>query len=115
MAAGQSQVGGGYGQRILHAAIAQGAIPGTTQIVAADGGGARIKLVSYVFTLGLLGTFKWQSNATDLSGPMDVSGTGGVVAPAGKHPYMETAPGEALKITTTLGGANGHISYVLEK
>lgn len=113
--AGQSPVGSSYGQNIQHAAISQGAAPGTTSIVAAAGAGLKIKVVSYVFTMGLLGTLQWKSNATPISGPLDIATTGGVVAPAGKHPYMETAPNEPLQITTTLGGANGHLSYVVEK
>lgn len=111
----QKPVGSAYGKEIFHAPIAQGAVPGTTTLVAGDAGGLRIQVVSYVFTMGLLGTFKFKSDTTDLTGPMDIGGTGGVVAPAGKYPYLTTAPGEPLKITTTLGAANGHLSYVLEK
>lgn len=104
----------GFGKTLQFAVINQGAA-GTTEIVAAVGG-QRIKLVSYAFTLSILGTAKWRSGAaTDMSGPMDIAATGGVaIAGDVANPLAQTVVGEALNIVTTLGAARGHISYFTE-
>lgn len=111
----QSQVGGEYGKFIRHVAVNQGGAAGTTVLVTADSGGRLIKVVSYIIVLSADGTLRFDSDAVPMTGAMTISAKGGVVAPAGKHPYLATGPGEELRITTTGGGANGHLSYVVER
>ena len=97
---------------LLFTTIAQGAA-GTTQLVAADTT-RRIKVVSYAFTMSLAGTAKF-TGAADLTGAMTLATNGGVSAISGQFDWMfQTSVNAALSIVTTVGAANGHMSYFLE-
>ena len=103
----------GQGKTLLFATIAQGAA-GTTELVAAQGGSNKIKVVSYAFTLSLAGTAKFTGTA-DLTGAFDIAASGGavVVGQPASH-LFETAANAALSIVTTLGAARGHLAYFVE-
>lgn len=102
----------GQGRTLLFATIAQ-SVAGTTQLVAADAT-KKIKVVSYVFTLSLAGTVKFTGTA-DLTGAMTFAANGGASAMAAPSAhFLETAVNAALSIVSTVGAANGHISYFLE-
>ena len=102
----------GQGRTLLFAAISQG-VAGTTQLVAADAT-KKIKVVSYVFTLSLAGTVKFTGTA-DLTGAMTFAANGGASAMAAPSAhFFESAVNAALSIVSTIGAANGHISYFLE-
>ena len=102
----------GQGKTLLFAAITQ-SVAGTTQLVAADST-KKIKVVSYVFTLSLAGTVKFTGTA-DLTAAMTFAANGGASAIGAPSAHiMETAVNNALSIVSTVGAANGHISYFLE-
>lgn len=103
----------GQGKTLLFVAIAQ-AVAGTTQLVAAQGAGLKVKVVSYVFMLSLAGTAKFTGTA-DLTGAFDVAASGGVSAVGQPSAHLfETAANAALSIVTTIGAARGHLSYFVE-
>lgn len=92
--------------------IAQGA-PGTTEIIAAPAANTyrQIVVVSYVVSMAAAGTFKWNDGVGDLSGAMDAVQAGGVSA--GHDPLIVVARARPLNIVSTVGGANGHLTYYL--
>jgi hypothetical protein len=103
----------GQGKTLLFAAI--NAAPGTTTIVAAQGVGLKIKVVSYVFTMSLAGTVKFLDDTADMSGAMNFAAQGGAVVLGQPSDHiMETTANNNLKITTTTGTATGHMSYIVE-
>ena len=103
----------GEGKTLLFAAIAQ-SVAGTTELVAAQGTGQKIKVVSYIFTISLAGTVKFTGTA-DLTGAMDIAASGGAVVIGRPTSYLfETTANAALSIVTTLGAARGHLSYFVE-
>src|SRR3990167_7664945 len=98
----------GQGKTLVFAAISQGSA-GTTELVAAQGGVLKIKVVSYVFTMSLAGTAKFTGTA-DLTGAMDILASGGaVVLGQPSAPLFQTSANAALSIVTTTGAAKGHI------
>jgi hypothetical protein len=104
----------GAGRTLIFAPIAQGS-PGTTQLVAADASGNRIKVVNYVIVMSATGTAKFSDGSGDLTGAMPLSINGGIAAPSQPHsPWFQTAANSALSIVTTGGAATGHIAYFLE-
>ena len=103
----------GQGKALLFVAIAQVAA-GTTELVAAQGGSNKIKVVSYAFTLSLAGTAKFTGTA-DLTGAFDIAASGGAVVVGQPSSHLfETAANAALSIVTTLGAARGHLAYFVE-
>jgi hypothetical protein len=103
----------GQGTFLQYGVITQ-AGAGTTQLVAAQGGSLKIKVVSYVFTMSVTGTAKFSATA-DLTGVMDISATGGaVVLGQPSVPLFETGANQSLSIVTTGGSAKGHFSYFVE-
>lgn len=81
----------------------------TTAVVAAQTG-KRIVLVNVVLTVASGQTIVWKSGTTVLSGAIE----SGYTAGDSNAGLLETAPGEALNITTTSTGAvRGHITYVV--
>lgn len=115
---GSNVIGGvnqvtGQGRTLLFVPIAQ-AVAGTTQLVAAQGGALKIKVVSYAFTLSIAGTVKF-TGAADLTGAFDLAANGGVAAIGQPSAHLfETAANAALSIVSTLGAAKGHIGYFVE-
>lgn len=112
---GMSAGGGGRTRRptIFFAPIAQSGA-GTTTLVAGQTG-LKIKITSYVVELSAAGTFKFQSNGTDLSGAMSFSTDAGASSVGGEFSaIMGCELGESFKIVSTGAPANGHLSYYLE-
>jgi hypothetical protein len=111
-------MGGGGGGRtrrptIFFAPIAQSGA-GTTTLVAGQAG-LKIRITSYVVELSAAGTFKFQSDNTDLSGAMSFSTDAGASSVGGEFSaILGCEAGESFKIVTTLAPANGHLSYYLE-
>jgi len=92
------------------AAIAQGAA-GTTSIVTGVTG-KKVYVTGYSITLDAAGTLKFTETAGDLTGPLSIALDGGLATSGGPHPVLWTSTaGEALKITTVTGKANGWITY----
>lgn len=103
----------GEGRDIKQAAISVGV--GTTELVAAISGKV-IYVVSYVFVLAADGTVKFTDGVADLTGAMDISAKGGVVA-AGRPSspwFWAQATNRAVSIVTTGGAARGHLTYFAE-
>lgn len=88
--------------------------PGTTLLLAADSGKVH-KLIGIIVTMSATGTLKFIDSSGDLSGPMDVSATGGFIQPPQKNPIVQTgAVNRSISIVTTLGKANGTAILVSE-
>lgn len=101
----------GQGQKLYYAPISVSS--GTTQLVAAQGAGKRIQVVSYTFVVSTAGTVKFTDADTDLSGAMSCAANGGVVSNGQpSSPLFETGSNEALSIVTT-ATTNGHLSYTV--
>jgi hypothetical protein len=75
--------------------------------------GRQIMVVSYVllaFPAATVVTFK--SATTAISGAMALEANGGISAES-QSGLMWTEPGEALNITNTVGGIEGHLTYII--
>lgn len=101
-----------YSKTAIYIPVAQGA-PGTT-ILAAASPGNKHKIIASVLSMSVIGTIKFSDGSGDLTGPMDVSSTGGFVLPAGIVPYQQTAVNSTLSLTTTLGKVNGVMVILTE-
>lgn len=86
----------------------------TGDLVAAVSG-RKIRVISYLFICSAALTINFESNTTDVTGPMQVAANGGVSYPGGVlAPAFETATGEKLAMTITgTGNVRGHLSYIL--
>jgi hypothetical protein len=107
--------GGGLaaGNTLAYVPVNQGA-PGTTALVAADPT-RKNKVLGAVLTLSATGTLKFTDGVGDLTGPMDISATGGFVLPASLIPFTETAAiNRALSLVTTGGAARGVVLVLIE-
>jgi hypothetical protein len=103
----------GQGKNLQFAPISTAA-SGATQLVAAQGGALKIKVVSYVLVASSAVTVKFQQGSTDVTGAMSLAANGGIVVASVAHMF-ETAANAALNIN--LGGAvqvSGHIAYFVE-
>lgn len=93
------------------AAVAQGAA-GTTTLVT-PGAAQKVYVTGMYLTLDAAGTLKFTETAGDLTGVMNLGGaSASPLAAFAQHPILWTSTaGEALKITTVTGKAQGWISY----
>lgn len=110
-----SRSGGGGGVAnpdVMFAKIALSGA-GTDTLVAATS--KHISVVGYVVVFPESGTVTFKSGTTAITGAMSFAANGGAAAAGTEHfPVFQTAIGEALNITTTGSGAQGHLSYILE-
>lgn len=94
--------------RTVNRAILAATASGNTQLVAAQGGGVRIRVLSINFVALAAVDVKLQSATTDLTGTYPNAANGGVVMPNNQHGWFQTAANEALNINlslaTTVGG-----------
>ena len=92
------------------------AASGQTALVAAQGSGLKIKVVSYVVVAAGAVTVQFQSASTGLTGVMSLAANGGlVVMSQNGTPVFETAANAALNLN--LGGAvqvSGHLAYFVQ-
>lgn len=114
LSAGTNRVGGAYpvgGQvidesgtvRTVNRSSVTASASGATAVVAAQGGGVRIRVLSvFVCTSTAVGV-KFQSASTDISGLSALAANGGFVMPETSHGWFQTAANEALNIN--LSGA----------
>ena len=101
------------GKTLTYVSVNQGAA-GTTALAGASVGNKH-KLLSATLTMSLLGTLKFTDGVGDISGPMDIAATGGLVEPPSMIPYRETAAtNRALNLVTTLGAARGSVIILTE-
>lgn len=91
--------------------ISQGAA-GTTSIVTGVTG-KKVYVTGIFLTLDAAGTIKFTEVAGDLTGTLNMGGTGAPpLAFAADHPVLWTSTaGEDLKITTVTGKAQGWVTY----
>ena len=105
----------GGGRTLQFAAINVGA-SGQTALVAAQGTGLKVKVVSYVLVAGGTVTAQFQSGSTALTGAMSLVAASGVSCTGKVDAHLfETAANTALNIN--LGGAiqvSGHLAYFVE-
>jgi hypothetical protein len=98
---------------LRHVVITQGAAGAINGLVAGKTS-RRIVVYGMQFTLGAIGTAKFQSNATDITGAFDIDVRGGLVCPPVDRPIFECQPGEDLNMVTTGGAAKGVLQYAYE-
>lgn len=90
------------------------AASGATQLVAAVAG-KRTRVLAYFVQVDGTVAFKFQSNATDLTGLMSMTATATVPCAPGFCPlgHFQTATNEPLNINLNLAiGVRGHLTYV---
>lgn len=118
IAAGTNRIGAVYplcGQvvdengtlRTVNRAFANATLSGNTQVVAAQGAGVRIRVLSVAVVATLAVTVKFQSATTDISAGMPIAATGGYIRPDNPHGWFQTSANEALNINLGLGTAVG--------
>ena len=101
------------GKTLTYVSVNQG-VAGTTTLAAASVGNKH-KVLGVILTMSLLGTLKFNDGVADLTGPMDIAATGGLVSPTSLVPYVETgATNRALDLVTTLGAARGVVVILTE-
>ena len=101
------------GKTLTYVSVNQG-VAGTTTLAAASVGNKH-KVLGVILTMSLLGTLKFNDGVADLTGPMDIAATGGLVSPTSLVPYVETgAANRALDLVTTLGAARGVVIILTE-
>jgi hypothetical protein len=90
---------------------------GDSTIVAAVDG-VKIRVITYVVSSDINTKIKFKSASTDLTGPMSVGAYTNIfngntdLMPGGLVGVLETQPGEALIISSTVAAAvGGHIVY----
>ncbi len=95
-----------------HAEIDVGAVTGGT--IKAAVAGRHIVVTSYTYIATDAVNVTWLSATTDLTGIMSVAAAGDIISVSDHGSgLMTTAAGEALNITTSADGINGHVSGVI--
>jgi hypothetical protein len=76
--------------------------------------GFKIRVISYMIICSAALTVNFESNTTDITGPMEISANSGASYPGGvMAPAFETAAGEKLAMTITgTGNVRGHLAYI---
>ena len=80
---------------------------GNTQVVAAQGGLVRIRVLSVQVITTLANSVKFQSATTDISATFPLAANGGFVMPCTQHGWFQTAANEALNVNLSLGTSTG--------
>lgn len=112
--AGTTRIGGTYDvggtiidevptARSINRAFVQASASGNTQIVAAQGGGVRIRVLAVFAVAAAAVSIKFQSATTDKTASFALAANGGFVLPETAHGWFETNANEALNVN--LGGA----------
>ena len=116
--AGTARIGGVYpigGQiideggtvRAISRAFANATLSGNTAVVAAQGAGVRIRVLSYTIVALLAVTVKFQSATTDICAGMPFGANGGIAVPYNPHGLFETTANQALNVNLSLGTTVG--------
>ena len=86
----------------------------TTELAAASAGNKH-KILGAALTMSVTGTLKFTDGIDDLTGPFDISSTGGFVLSTNAFPYFETgAENRVVNLVTTLGAAHGVVILLTE-
>lgn len=105
----------GQGKVLQFAAIAPSGT-GSQVIVSAAGDNARVKVVSYCFTMSASGTMQFTDGTNQLTGPFDVVAGGGVAFCGQPSSHLfQTGRNLALSVSATVGIPRGHLSYYVEE
>lgn len=118
LAAGTNRIGGAYtvcGQvidengtvRTVNRAFVNASGIGNTELVAAQGGSTRIRILSYTVVAAAATSVKFQSATTDIAPTMAFAANGGIAVPYNPHGLFQTAANEALNVNLSLGVAVG--------
>lgn len=75
---------------------------GTSGTVVGAVANKRIRVFAYKLSNLLATTLEFNSNATPIGGPEFFPDKGGIVVPAIEMSWFETAPGEALNLTSSV-------------
>jgi hypothetical protein len=102
----------GQGRTTLHVPVSVGA--GTTELVAAQGAGQRVRVYNYAVVATVAGTVKFTDGTDDLTGAMSFAANGGIAAGgAPSEVWFESGLNRPLNIVAS-GATEGHLSYVVE-
>ena len=71
---------------------------GNTQLVAAQGVGVRVRLLSLFVMAASAVDVKFQSATSDISATWSVSANGGFVLPVNEHGWFQTGQNQALNV-----------------
>ena len=93
--------------RTISRSFANATGSGNTEVVPAQGGSIRIRVLSYYFIGTIAVTVKFQSATTDISPGLPVGATGGISAPYNPHGWFQTSANEALNINLGIATAVG--------
>ena len=93
--------------RTIQRAFVNASGSGNTQVVAAQGGAIRIRVLAVVVIATLAVTVKFQSNITDISAGFPVGANGGCVLPYNPHGWFQTVADDPLNINLGVGTSTG--------
>lgn len=88
-------------------AFANPAAIGNTLVVAAQGAGVKIRVMSLAIISTVAQTVKFQSGTTDKSASFPVAANGGLVLSQNDRGWFETAANEALNVNLSAATATG--------
>jgi hypothetical protein len=88
---------------------------GDNTLLAAQGPGKKIRVVSYVFVASAATTVQFESSTSgpDLTGAMSIAANGGVSAAHNEYGWFETDADALLNVKLSADGIDGHFSYVV--
>jgi hypothetical protein len=93
--------------RTVNRSFVNATLMGDTQVVAAQGSGIKIRVLSVVHVATLAVSIKFRSNTTDISPALPFGINGGATIPESAHGWFQTAANEVLNVnlslTTTVG------------
>jgi len=118
LAAATARIGGTYdvgGQiidevptvRTVNRAFVNASLIGNTAVVAAQGAGVLIRVLSLVVVTTLANTVKFQSATTDITAGFPLGANGGMVLNNNSHGWFQTAANAALNINLSVATATG--------
>lgn len=90
------------------------AASGNTEIVAAQGTGIKIRVISVSVIAAAANTVKFQSATTDITSAAALPANGGYVKNSNEYGWMQTAANEALNVNCSASNAVAvDVTYVL--
>jgi len=80
---------------------------GNTEVVAAQGAGVRIRVLSFFIVTTAANSVKFQSATTDISPTCPFAANGGIAQAGNPHGEFQTAVNEALNVNLSVATATG--------
>ena len=93
--------------RTVNRSFVNATLSGNTELVATQGPGVRIRVLSVTFLALLAVTIKFQSATTDITAGFPIAINGGIALPYNPHGLFQTGANEALNINLSLATSVG--------